>query len=242
MACRRDAGEGGDGARLRSFLIVAMSNPAKKPDSRDPVPGRILLVLGCVGGGLLAFYLVLAVQAWAWSPAVYVRYAESPRSRTLLDPAGPPVRPQATQPTPVEHGREVYRRAGCAVCHGVDGKGGVINPNYQRGTFPQLNNISQRLFLRDADSHAAALEALNEGIPLDADEDLGIDRQRLVGVQYANVVRIILDGNPAQRKDPAGVAPLPMPGWRDRLSETDVRDVIAYLISLQDLKVYEEEE
>jgi mono/diheme cytochrome c family protein len=30
---------------------------------------------------------------------------------------------------PVERGREVYRKYGCAGCHGPDGKGGVPNPN-----------------------------------------------------------------------------------------------------------------
>lgn len=31
--------------------------------------------------------------------------------------------------SPVERGREVFRRFGCAGCHGQDGKGGVPNPN-----------------------------------------------------------------------------------------------------------------
>ena len=30
---------------------------------------------------------------------------------------------------PVERGREVYRKYGCAGCHGADGKGGIPNPN-----------------------------------------------------------------------------------------------------------------
>ena len=31
--------------------------------------------------------------------------------------------------TPIERGREVFRKYGCAGCHGQDGKGGVPNPN-----------------------------------------------------------------------------------------------------------------
>src|SRR5664280_3527082 len=30
---------------------------------------------------------------------------------------------------PVERGRQVYRKYGCAGCHGADAKGGVPNPN-----------------------------------------------------------------------------------------------------------------
>ena len=30
---------------------------------------------------------------------------------------------------PVERGREVFRKYGCAGCHGADAKGGVPNPN-----------------------------------------------------------------------------------------------------------------
>lgn len=31
--------------------------------------------------------------------------------------------------SPVERGREVYRKYGCAGCHGAEAKGGVPNPN-----------------------------------------------------------------------------------------------------------------
>ena len=34
-----------------------------------------------------------------------------------------------SQMIPVERGHEVYRKYGCAGCHGVEGKGGVPNPN-----------------------------------------------------------------------------------------------------------------
>lgn len=33
------------------------------------------------------------------------------------------------QLTPIEHGHEIFRKYGCAGCHGQDGKGGVPNPN-----------------------------------------------------------------------------------------------------------------
>lgn len=37
--------------------------------------------------------------------------------------------PREASTSRVERGRVVYRRYGCATCHGVDGKGGFENPN-----------------------------------------------------------------------------------------------------------------
>lgn len=40
------------------------------------------------------------------------------------------VRQAAREPAaPRDRGRDVYRRYGCAMCHGIDGKGGHPNPN-----------------------------------------------------------------------------------------------------------------
>lgn len=35
--------------------------------------------------------------------------------------------------SPVERGRFVYQKYGCAMCHGPDGQGGIKNPNSQTG-------------------------------------------------------------------------------------------------------------
>ena len=59
--------------------------------------------------------------------------------------------------SPVDRGREVFRKYGCAGCHGPDGKGGVPNPNAKTAqqvpaltyvadgyTKPELRKLIQR--------------------------------------------------------------------------------------------------
>jgi mono/diheme cytochrome c family protein len=46
--------------------------------------------------------------------------------------------------TPVERGHEVYRKYGCAGCHGPDGKGGVPNPNSKTAELvPDLIHVAE---------------------------------------------------------------------------------------------------
>ncbi len=46
--------------------------------------------------------------------------------------------------TPVERGKEVYRKYGCAGCHGPDGQGGVPNPNAKTAQqVPGLKYVSE---------------------------------------------------------------------------------------------------
>lgn len=46
--------------------------------------------------------------------------------------------------TPVQHGREVYERYGCILCHGSDGKGGFANPNSETdGKVPGLIYVGE---------------------------------------------------------------------------------------------------
>lgn len=99
---------------------------------------------------------------------------------------------------PVERGRLVYRRYGCAMCHGVDGKGG----------FPNLN--------AETDGKVPAVIYVSEGY---TDREL---RLRL------------LDGTPAVGKgDPKGPRPpYRMPGWRGRITDQELDDLVLYLRSL----------
>ena len=44
---------------------------------------------------------------------------------------------------PIEQGKIVYQRYGCAVCHGVDAKGGVPNPGSQVDPIPALTRVAE---------------------------------------------------------------------------------------------------
>jgi mono/diheme cytochrome c family protein len=46
--------------------------------------------------------------------------------------------------TPVERGKEVYKKYGCAGCHGPDGQGGIPNPNAKTAQqVPGLKFVSE---------------------------------------------------------------------------------------------------
>ena len=49
--------------------------------------------------------------------------------------------PQAA--TPEERGKLVFKKYGCAGCHGLEGKGGVKNPNSQGGVVPSLTRVAE---------------------------------------------------------------------------------------------------
>ena len=53
--------------------------------------------------------------------------------------------------------------------------------------------------------------------------------------QYGAVEGVIKNGAPAAKKDAAGpTPPLQMLAWGDRLSDADIRALVAYLIELYD--------
>lgn len=58
--------------------------------------------------------------------------------RLLLD-----LPPPALAKNPIERGRRVYERYGCATCHGPAGKGGVANPNSQIDPIPSLERVAE---------------------------------------------------------------------------------------------------
>lgn len=219
-----------------------MDESSADTPARDAGARRIIWVLLGVSGLLLVFYAGLAYQAYAWHPANYAENIDSEISAPRIDPALPAWTPQATSADPIAHGRALYLDSGCAVCHGIDGKSGIKNPNYQRGDFPPLNAISKPLFLRDEETYDDALALLSKGIALDAPEASDADLPRVVSAQFANMIRIIENGNPASKAEESGVAPIPMPAWKDRLTHAQMRDILAYLVSLQDRSVFEEEE
>ena len=56
----------------------------------------------------------------------------------LLDRPAP-----ALAKNPIERGRRVYNRYGCATCHGPAGEGGVPNPNSQVDPIPPLKRVAE---------------------------------------------------------------------------------------------------
>lgn len=68
--------------------------------------------------------------------------------------------------TPVERGREVFRKYGCAGCHGPDGQGGVPNPNAKTAQqVPGLTHVAEG-YTKD-EVMALILRGQREIAPLD---------------------------------------------------------------------------
>ena len=100
--------------------------------------------------------------------------------------------------SPVERGKATYKKYGCAGCHGVDGQGGIPNPN---------SKTAQQV---------PGLKFVAEGYTKD------------------ELRKRILDGQKEiPSLDPHKPAPpLYMPGWRGKVGEGEVNDLVEYLMSL----------
>ncbi len=135
-----------------------------------------------------------------------------------------------------ERGKQLFDSMGCAACHGPEGSGGVNNLNYVLGTVPQLNEMADRLMLFDPEDAAAAVELLERGTDLASlEQDPPFQDYARFIAQYGAVAGVIKNGSPAAKKDPNGITPpLQMPVWADRLSDEDIRALVAYLIGLYD--------
>ena len=135
-----------------------------------------------------------------------------------------------------ERGKQLFDSMGCAACHGPEGSGGINNLNYVLDTVPPLNEMADRLMLFDPEDAVAAVDLLARGADVASLEQAPPfpDYARFAA-QYGAVVGVIKNGAPAAKKDPSGITPpLQMPPWADRLSDEDIRAVLAYLIELYD--------
>ena len=150
-------------------------------------------------------------------------------------PAVPAASAQAQVPF-AERGKQLFDSMGCAACHGPEGSGGVNNLNYVLDTVPPLNETADRLMLFDPEDAVAAVELLERGTDLASLElDPPFTYYARFTAQYGAVVGVIKNGAPAAKKDPGGITPpLQMPPWADRLSDEDIRALLAYLIGLYD--------
>jgi len=83
--------------------------------------------------------------------------------RVLTRPPAPSVvrtAPPAAHATPGARGREVYRRYGCGLCHGAEGRGGFANPNAEtEGKVPAV------IYVAEGYTRAELRKLLIEGTP-----------------------------------------------------------------------------
>jgi mono/diheme cytochrome c family protein len=199
---------------------------------------HVYVLYGVVG----TLVLYLAYRSLTQSPAFFNEPMNSESSKVL--PAkvetDPPPKRSVHFPATVKRGEYLYLHAGCALCHGLEGRGNVRNPNYvKEEKSPALNKLAEKMFLYEREDVETVLDVLESGKSLDQVEDLDVPRAAAVIAQYENVRKVILGGNHGGKKDPDGSPPFDMPAWKDKLSEARINDIIAYLLSLYP---WEEEE
>ena len=133
----------------------------------------------------------------------------------------------------VERGKWLFRRQGCFLCHGPEGRGGVPNRNYLKDSIPRLA-LADWMKL-DPEDVTAVLDPLKRGVRLETLEGSPpVPRFNVVLAQYQSVQELIRNGNVAGKKDPKGPKPpLNMPRWGRQLTDLDIDAIVAYLLSAQ---------
>lgn len=135
-----------------------------------------------------------------------------------------------------QRGRVLFESIGCVACHGKGGSGGILNPNYVKGTVPALNKMGRTLSLVDQEAAANFFRLVEQEVPLDGMADLNPDipRLQLVLAKYGIVRDVIREGRAAARTDTTSYQPpLSMPAWKERLSRRDIDAIIVYLLKQQ---------
>ena len=146
---------------------------------------------------------------------------------------------QVEEVSGVERGRRLFATLGCVACHGEEGRGGVVNPNYLQGTSPTLALEAERLMLFDPEDAEIAIELLITGADLEAlDADPPFRGYVRFRAQLENVRGVIRDGSAAGKLDADGPQPFSMPAWAHAMDNEQRDLVIAYLISLYDWEDY----
>jgi len=166
------------------------------------------------------------------------------RPQPLVCPLCIPEAPPPAEQGVVAQGEYLYRHKACGACHGLEGRGGVANYNYINGDIIDHVHLATRLFLRDEASADALVKWIGrhgETPPAEAEPEImgfGIVQARMEAA-----MRLIREGKNAAKADLQGPEPpLQMPAWKNRLSESEVRAIVAYLITLNPWDEEEEQE
>ncbi|MFV1965443.1 MAG: cytochrome c [Pirellulaceae bacterium] len=146
-------------------------------------------------------------------------------------------------PAIIHRGQRLYRKAGCAMCHGREGKGGVTNPNYQKDTFPSLEPMAARLGLEFPEDVEVVGNMLAAGQSLDDPSRIDVpDGAGIISARYQTVSNVILNGNPAMPKDESGTPPIEMPSYKDTLTKAEMNQLLASVLALYPIEEEEWEE
>ena len=134
----------------------------------------------------------------------------------------------------IRWGRYLHQKMGCITCHGVEGRGGIVNVNYIKETVPPHNTLAEKFFLEEEEDARVFIDLLVKGVDFDQlEEQPDIPRFILVLTQYRAAKELIRKGKHCAKLDATGPdPPRQMPAWEERLSERDIDAIISYLLTL----------
>ena len=135
----------------------------------------------------------------------------------------------------IEHGKFLFESTGCISCHGIDGVGGIENPNYALKTVPELNTMANKLRIPDKSMADIIINMLEKNVDLKKiSQNPPFPTYDRFFSQYNAINKKIIDGaNYIQKADSSKPAPpLYMPAWKNFLSHEDINSIMCYLISL----------
>lgn len=178
--------------------------------------------------GILSI-VVVALLCYIAVPADWVRPANADASETkTVQGPDPDPRPTAGG---VHLGKWLFRR-NCSACHGPEGVGGTINPNYIKDTYPQLNVLAERMMISDSEDAKAVVDLLSKGQDLN-EAELDIAKPNVVLAQFNALRDVVRKGSKPGKKDADGPEPTAMPTWGPILKDEEIYSIFAYLITLQ---------
>ncbi len=221
---------------------------------RDQGARKLVELFFSVAGVLVLFYSILAYRSLTWSPMFFIKNTDSDRSKVSFvadesevtsgavssgaawSALGAAASVQAYDSadlthafrgsfvSPVERGKKSYLRVGCALCHGLGGRGGVRNPNAKGGEVPALSKLADTI-VNDKTQADRLVTLLQQGAPLDEHEPwLG---------EFFKIKKSIREGKTSLKENPNEPAPpLTMPKWGQKLSDKQIEELIAYVITL----------
>lgn len=131
-------------------------------------------------------------------------------------------------------GENLFNSNSCATCHGINGKGGVFNPNYINDFVPTLNDLAEKMKIYWKEDADIIIKLLEENVELEKLLDNPpISRYNRFFAQYESIFSKIINGtHKLQKKDTIGPEPpLYMPAWEYQLTKKDIDAIMAFLIS-----------
>jgi putative heme-binding domain-containing protein len=211
--CHGAGGTGGTGPDLRRATLRHAANDAT----------LVQIVKNGIPGTEMPSFAIALTDNMAWQIAAYVRSLGRTRS--------------APVPGNAQHGAQIYESTGCASCHVVDGRGGIVGPELSA-----IGALRGAPYLRDAIVTPAAAHPpgylVVRAVPATGSEIRGIRvNEDVFWIHIRDAAGAVhtLEKSELRSLDRELDASL-MPSYASRVKDADLDDLVAYLSTLRGAK------